>query len=260
MRKGIDEEPMISFGHEEEAQESFKQPQPEPEPALETSPNSTIPTCYLYEKLLETFDLLVESIVDNYTLSEFKTSLQSPNPASKDPNYNNSNNLNSEAPFSDPFSANIAEHLIHQLRLSLRNDFKTIFSDLLIKYGLKQNLALLTVEIEKSRVLEEFRSVVGGDSSNSANLANSANAANLANCEEKSYGIGGLLTGFDGYIDYLEGVVNQLNKVNSQMTEDMVRDRLGLKGAEEGSRDSLRQIVDRKVEMEMRQYEEGNME
>lgn len=99
------------------------------------------PSNFLYEKLLEAFESMIEKVLDRFTYSRFVEMY--------------GEHLN------EYYEKTRIEYFIHQLRTELRKDFKTVFFALTAKYKLKENLRTIVTEIEKAKILKEFEQITG---------------------------------------------------------------------------------------------------
>lgn len=124
---------------------------------------------YLYEKLTDAFEQLIERVVDEFTYSRFIE-------------FN-------KQPLSEYYDRNVVENFIHQLRQTIRQDFKTVYLDACMQFGLRETLNKLTMDIEKAKILREFEEVTG----------------NL------------FTQGPEYYFEFLNGVLKKLKETNAEV-------------------------------------------
>lgn len=110
------------------------------QPVLEqTASKMQAENSYLFIKLLEAFEFTAERTVDVFTYSKFLEFY------GRQPK--------------DQYEKTFIENYIHQLRVNLRQDFKSAFFELTVKHKIKETLSTITFELEKSKILKEFDAI-----------------------------------------------------------------------------------------------------
>jgi hypothetical protein len=131
-------------------------------------------TNYLFRKLEDAFEILVERVADQFLLSDFN----------KQKAIENQEKTNKKV-------MGQVEWLIHNIRATIRINFKAIFHKLCEEMRVKESLQAAGTNIEKERTLQELESLVGNFVSDSA----------------------------DHYFESLNSVLQKLQKANEQLSK-----------------------------------------
>lgn len=129
---------------------------------------------YLFRKLEDAFEVLTEKIVDQFTLSEFAKFKAGDQPEK-----------------TNKKTQGQVEWLIHNLRSTIRTNFKATFLQLCDEMKVRECLQAAGTEIEKQRILRELESLTGSF----------------------------VTEGADHYFDFLQNVLSRLTITNDQLAK-----------------------------------------